>query len=85
MNEQALTNLALSESGFLFDAVSGNTFTLNKTAKLIVKGIIAGLTHEKIAENLADVFEVSYERVSSDVQQFIHHLVKIHVIPEADI
>ncbi len=84
MNEQLLANLALSENGFLFDAISGNTFTLNKTGKIIVKGLIAGVSPEKISENLSEAFDVSFERVSSDVQQFMHHLVKINVIPETE-
>ena len=84
MNERALVNLALSENGFLFDAISGNTFTLNKTAGIILKGLIAGMSPEKISENISNAFDVSYEKVSSDVQQFIHHLAKMNVIPEAE-
>ena len=84
MNERALVNLALSENGFLFDAISGNTFTLNKTAGLILKGLIAGMSPKKISENISDAFEVSYETVSSDVHQFMHHLVKMNVIPESE-
>ncbi len=82
MNNQMLANLALSENGFLFDAVSGNTFTLNQTAKVIVKGLIEGVSQEQISVTLSDNFDISCENAMSDVQQFIHHLAKIHVIPE---
>ncbi len=84
MKEQALVNLALSENGFLFDTTSGNTFTLNKTAGLILKGLIAGMSPETISEDLSEFFDVPYEMVSGDVQQFIHHLGKINVIPETE-
>ncbi len=85
MNTQSLANLALSENGFLFDAVSGNTFTLNSTGKMIVKGLIEGDSHEQISTTLSEHFDVSYEDANRDTQQFIHHLVKIYVIPDLEL
>ncbi len=84
MNKQSLANLALSENGFLFDAVSGNTFTLNDTGKIIVKGLIEGITLEQISTILSESFGVSFENASSDTQQFIHYLVKMNVIPDPE-
>jgi hypothetical protein len=84
MNKQSLANLALSENGFLFDAVSGNTFTLNSTGKVIMKGLIEGLSREQISATLSENFGVSYENASSDTHQFIHHLVKMNVISEPE-
>lgn len=85
MVKQSLANLALSENGFLFDTVSGNTFTLNNTGKIIVKGLIDGATLEQISTAIAGDFEVSYENASSDTQQFIHHLVRINVIQDPEL
>jgi len=65
MNEQLLVDLAKNV----------NTFALNKTARIIVKGLIAGITPEKIAENLSVTFDISYDVVFKDVQQFIQNLV----------
>lgn len=82
MTNQKLSNLALSENGFLFDAVSGDTFTLNQTAKDILKCIIQGVSIDQIVINLSSTYDVSQETAIRDVQQFIHHLTKIQVIPE---
>lgn len=58
---ERLKDLAISESGFLFDPYSGDTFTLNKTGKFIFQL----LTEEKgIKENesaLEKRFEVGEE------------------------
>ncbi len=84
MNKQSIENLALSENGFLFDAVSGNTFTLNTTAKMIVKGLVEKKSLEQISANISENFGVTYENANSDVRQFIHHLTKINVIPDQE-
>lgn len=81
MINQSLANLALSENGFLFDAVSGNTFTLNNTGTIIMKGLIEGVPLKQISTTLSNDFDISYENASSDTEQFIHHLARINVIP----
>lgn len=84
MNNRSLANLALSENGFLFDAVSGNIFTLNQTAMTIMKGIIDELSPEQISTGLSEDFDVSYEAAAGDVHLFIRHLVEMHVIPDPE-
>ncbi len=37
MASEALKNLALSDTGFVFDPTTGNTYTLNETALAIVR------------------------------------------------
>ncbi|MCP4135839.1 MAG: PqqD family protein [bacterium] len=80
--EQAYANLALSENGFLFDALTGNTFSLNKTGKLILQGLIKGESRDQLTADIIDRFEITEDIAHKDIQQFIHHLKEMGVIPK---
>jgi PqqD family protein of HPr-rel-A system len=82
MNQQ-YANLALSESGFLFDALTGHTYTFNQTGKVILQGLIQGLTPEQIATALQERFEVTAQMAQKDVQQFIHQLKEINLVAKS--
>ena len=72
MNEQSLVNLAMNV----------NSVTCNKTARIIIKGLLADITPEKIAENISIAFDVSYEVVFYDVQLFVQHLMRTNGVGE---
>ena len=55
---------------------------LNKTAGIIVKGLLADITSEKIAENILIAFDVSYEVVFNDVQLFVQQLMRKNGVDE---
>ena len=82
MEEYNFNNLALSENGFLFDAITGNTFTLNISGKMILQGLIHGSTIESIVTNLLDAFEVTEEVAKNDTDRFIHQMETLGVIPQ---
>ena len=67
MELNKIKNLALSETGFLFDPSTGNTFTLNESAVFILKSLKNGLQQQQIAEALAGEFEVSATQALEDV------------------
>ena len=53
----SIRDLAISESGFVFDPFSGGTFTVDATGQGILKGLRDGLTAEEIVD---DVFVLPY-------------------------
>ncbi len=67
MELNKIKNLALSETGFLFDPATGNTFTLNESAIFILKSLKNGLQQQQIAESLAAEFEVAGPQALEDV------------------
>ena len=77
-----LRQLAVSDSGFVFDPLTGHTFTVNATGLHIIGALKAGRIPEVIAEELAEVFEPEGgEEHRRDVDDFVlrlreHGLVK---------
>lgn len=78
---QRLKDLAISESGFLFDPYSGATFTLNHTGKFILQLLMEGKKTEDIESILKKKFEVKDEDLRSDIYEFINLLKENHLLP----
>ncbi len=66
--------LALNDSGFAFDPMSGESFTLNETAVEIIKAVKEGKNEREIAEQLSTVYEVETLDSFTDVLDFIKQL-----------
>ena len=70
-----LRELALSDSGFVFDPMTGHTFTVNPSGLLILRWLKDEVALEEIARRLASEFEVEPgEDPSRDVQDFLSQL-----------
>lgn len=80
MELNKLKNLALSETGFLFDPATGNTFTLNESAIFILNALKQGLQQRQIAEALATGFEVSPAQALEDVSDALLQLKEVGLI-----
>jgi hypothetical protein len=76
-----LTHLALSDDGFLFDTVTGNTFTLNSSATFILRRIIDGWDHGDIAKDLYRVYDTGEEIAMHDVDRMIQYLLDLEILP----
>ncbi|MBX3723993.1 MAG: HPr-rel-A system PqqD family peptide chaperone [Turneriella sp.] len=80
MELNKLKNLALSETGFLFDPATGNTFTLNESAIFILNALKQGLQQRQIAEALTTDFEVSPAQALEDVSDALLQLKEVGLI-----
>jgi len=70
-----LRELALSDSGFVFDPMTGHTFTVNPSGLAILRWLKDGAELEEIPRRLADQFEVEPgEDPARDVQDFLTQL-----------
>jgi hypothetical protein len=78
-----LRDLAISESGFLFDPYSGDTFTLNKTGKFIFQLLMEGKGIEEVESALEKRFEVGDEDLRSDIYEFLNLLKENHLLPNS--
>lgn len=74
MDLNKIKNLALSETGFLFDPATGNTYTLNESAVFILKALKDGKTPTDIAGALTAEFEVNAAQAHEDVSDAILQL-----------
>jgi PqqD family protein of HPr-rel-A system len=80
MDLNKMKNLALSETGFLFDPSTGNTFTVNETAAFILNSMKSGLKRDAIAGALADEFDVSEQMAREDVSDTLLQLGEAGII-----
>ena len=78
---ERLKDLAISESGFLFDPYSGTTFTLNNTGKFILQLLMEGRGIEEIEAGLRDKFEVGEEDLRNDIYEYVNLLKENHLLP----
>lgn len=71
---ETLQRLALSDSGFVFDPVTGNSFTVNATGLAILRGLQKGSALAPLLAGLAEEFEVDAPTAERDVVEFAGHL-----------
>ena len=72
-----LGNLAISDNGFIFNPLTGDTYTLNPTGGSIIKALKAGDSKSKILDMLVEEYEVNFEDAERDFDNFISQL-KLH-------
>ncbi len=69
-----LHKLAISDEGFLFDPTTGESYTVNPTGLLILKGLKESREPDAIIETLVDAYDVTADEARRDVEDFADHL-----------
>ncbi len=80
---ERLKDLAISESGFLFDPHSGTTFSLNNTGKFILQLLMEEKGVDEMETALRDKFEVGEEDLRNDIYEFVSLLKENHFLPNS--
>jgi len=76
-----LRELAMSDSGFVFDPMTGHTFTVNPSGLVLLRLLKQGTEIGQLCEHLAREFEVGLgEDLARDVQDFIMQLRECELI-----
>ena len=70
-----LRDLAISDTGFVFDPLTGYTYSFNETALDIVRSLKAGLPLSTVIDHLAGGFDAEPEDdLARDVDEFVARL-----------
>lgn len=69
-----LMRLALSDSGFVFDPVTGNSFSVNGSGLAILRRLQQGTDLPGIVASLSEEFEVDILAAERDVIEFANLL-----------
>lgn len=77
MASEALKNLALSDTGFVFDPTTGNTYTLNETGLAIVRLLKIDKTKEDIIQSIISEYEVDSDEIERDYSDMIIQLTEL--------
>lgn len=78
---QRLRDLAISETGFVFDPFSGATFTVNATALCILDGLKRGLDRASIASALHAKFDTLEADLPRDIDEVLQALRMFGLVP----
>ena len=73
-------NVAISESGVIFNAGTGDSFSINPVAAKIVALLKEGKSEEEIKSELINVYQVDDKRVDEDFYDFVSHLKQLNLL-----
>lgn len=68
---QTLERLAISESGFAFDPVSGHSFTLNETAIEVLRALQKNRKLGDLRDRLLAEYDVDESTLDRDLLEFL--------------
>ena len=80
MNIDRLNNLKVNNEGFAFDTRTGDTYSINATGLLVMKGLKAGATTRQIIGQLEARFNVDLQTVYRDLERFFSQLERNNLI-----
>jgi PqqD family protein of HPr-rel-A system len=78
---QKLKDLAVSESGFVFDPHSGATFSVNASALVVLQALKQGCGRASIADQLREAFDLTEGDIERDLDEFMHLLRRNSLVP----
>lgn len=80
MKREKLTDLAINQTGFIFDPATGYSYNANESAVQIINQLIAGLDIDEIVIRLIEEFEVTRDEALSDVEYFLRVLENYNLL-----
>ena len=80
MELKKLNNLAIADSGYIFDPSTGNSYTANETALYVIELIKAGKTTEEIRVALCEEYDVDPNTAEGDTVSLIEQLQANYLI-----
>jgi hypothetical protein len=77
-NQEALRRLAMSESGFVFDPVNGDSFTVNACGMTVLRLLKDGQNLSEVMDQVAKEYLVDSRQAERDILDFIIQLRKYY-------
>ncbi len=76
VNTERLKQLAVSETGFIFDPQSGQSFSVNQTGRLVIDMLKRSESPQAAAQELAERCEKPFELTLCAVEAFMMQLAR---------
>ncbi|MCB0626137.1 MAG: HPr-rel-A system PqqD family peptide chaperone [Saprospiraceae bacterium] len=73
-------NIALSESGFLFHASTGDSYTVNPTGLHILQLIRQERSIQEIEETLTETYDLGELQAKEDVHDYLQYLRQLKIV-----
>ena len=74
MEVTTLKNLAISDTGFIFDPFSGKTFTVNEIGMVIIQSLKNGEDVAFIQIKILEEFDTTIDQLDRDISDFLIQL-----------
>jgi hypothetical protein len=73
-------NIALSESGFIFNPANGDSFSVNPIGLAILGFLKEGASIEELQEKLVTMYQVKEDQLAEDLHDFTSHLNQLNLL-----
>ncbi len=73
-------NIAISENGFIFNPLTGDSFSVNETGVFILQKLKEEETIEAILQSLMDEYELDTYTAEKDLNDFVSMLKSYQLI-----
>ena len=73
-------NIAVSESGFVFDSNSGDSYNLNEVGQVILRLLKGGKSEEEIQEHIIREYDVEQDVLNNAYYDFIAMLRQFNLL-----
>jgi len=77
---QLKKNVAISETGFIFDAESGESFSTNPIGQELLNAIKDSQSKEEIITKIMDEYEVNKETIETHLYDFLKMLEQFNLL-----
>ncbi|MDH4473139.1 MAG: PqqD family protein [Fluviicola sp.] len=77
-------NIAISETGFVFNPLSGDSFSTNQVGQAILRILQLGISQGEIVSQLVDEFSVDRQTVEKDLTDFLLMLRNYQILMDDD-
>ncbi|MFN7312293.1 MAG: PqqD family protein [Bacteroidota bacterium] len=75
-----LKNIALSDTGFVFNPSTGDSFSVNPIGLSILRDLQAGKSESEIKNNLLNQFQIDKETIEKDVYDFLKMIEQFNLL-----
>lgn len=64
-------NIAISENGFIFNPITGDSFSVNETGLFVLRKLKEGINNESILQAMQEEFELDSNSAELDLHDFL--------------
>ena len=76
------SNIAISDSGFIFLPTSGETFTVNFLGSEVINLLKDNKSYNEIIDHLFEEYDTEIKTLTNDLNDFLNQLKNLNVLKE---
>ena len=77
-------SIAISENGFVFDPVTGQSYNLNATGLEILRMVVSGRGEDEVVNHFVAEYDITKSQIESDLADFRELLIRFELAENGD-